>query len=121
MSDFARKKEAAIALLKSRGVKPSNYAPPLVRVLWALGVEMRLPHFAGFWKTAAWMGGFFGLGWGAVMWLLFWESKGIPLAGAAAMAVVAGAAFGLAMAAYYAHSRKKLALPSWESLGDADR
>ena len=117
MGDFAKRKEAAFEVMKAKGIKPSNYAPPLLRLLWSIGVEVRPPHFAGFWSTAAWMGAFFGLGWGGVMWVLSWDAKGIPLKGVAAMVVGAGAIFGLAMAAYYANDRKKHALPSWDELG----
>jgi hypothetical protein len=116
MSEFSQRKAAAFELLKGKGIKSSNYAPPLLRLLWKMGVEVRPPHFGNYWWTATWMGVFFGLGWGGVMWFISWEAKGIPMAGVAAMVVTAGAAFGIAMATYYAHERKKHALPAWDDL-----
>lgn len=114
---FEAQKAAALALLESKGIGRLNYAPPLLRLLWKAGMRVRPPHFAAWWSTATYMGVFFGTGWGALMWVLQWKAQGIPRAGIAVMVLTAGAAFGMAMATYYAHERKKFGLPEWSELG----
>lgn len=40
---FEEKKERAIAIMESKKMWRSNYAPPLLRILWKTGV--RVPHY----------------------------------------------------------------------------
>ncbi|MFZ6755548.1 DUF6404 family protein, partial [Undibacterium sp. Dicai25W] len=43
----SRKRGAALKLLESIGISRSNYAPPLVRLLWRVGIDIPPPHFGG--------------------------------------------------------------------------
>ena len=75
-----------------------------------------------FWQCALLLGVAFGASWGLLMALL--QLLGVGLAGLPwranfASALLAGALFGLIMAMYYAHGRRKHNLPAWHSLGDA--
>ena len=116
MQGFETRRIEALRLLEQTGIRRSNYCPPLLRLLWRLGMEVPPPHFAGFLPTALLTGSFFALAWGGIMWLLFWRS--IPMSGSVMLttAVLGGVFFGLAMAAYYAHGRGKHGLPDWQSL-----
>jgi Family of unknown function (DUF6404) len=66
------------------------------------------------------MGTFFGILWGAFMWLLQWQAWRVPLESAIIPVVFTGAAFGLSMAAYYRWKAARLHLPSWENYPDPD-
>ena len=116
MSEFEAKREAALLLLKATGIRESNYCPPLLRLLWRLGVQAPPPHFASFGATATLAGSFFAFAWGALMWLLVWRSAGLSAATIVTTSVLAGASFGAIMGAYYAYGRKKHGLPDWSSL-----
>jgi hypothetical protein len=100
--------------LAKRGVGKYTAAPPLYRLLWRLGIEIPPPHFAGFWPLAIVMGVFFGVSWGLLMWFFLWRDDNMPLAIAIAASLLAGALFGVTMAAYYRWRAKKLALPPWD-------
>src|SRR5437660_5224471 len=101
------KREAALKVLAATGIRRSNYAPPLVRLLWRLGLDVPPPHFGNFWGTALFMGSFFGVGWGLIMWLFVWSLQGIPVAFVFSTAIGAGVMFGLSMAGYYAYGQHK--------------
>ncbi|MBK1616275.1 hypothetical protein CKO44_22740 [Rubrivivax gelatinosus] len=117
MSDFEVRRETALRILKATGIPESNYRPPLLRLLWHLGFQVRPPHFAGFGATAAFAGTFSAIGWGALMWLLVWHNaRWSPMAALGASAF-GGACFGLLMSSYYARDRQKHRLPDWDSLG----
>lgn len=113
-SDSRRTK--AFAILANTGILRSNYEPPYVRMLWRLGFDAPPPHFVPFLRIAVMAGLWFGLAFGMIMWLLVWARQGVPAAFAASLAGGAGVFFGLAMAAYYAHGRRKYRLPDWNSL-----
>ena len=116
MTDFEAKRERALKLLDATGIRRSNYCPPLLRLLWRLGVQAPPPHFAGFGATAGVAGAFFAVVWGSIMWFVMWRSTGLSPTSALLAAVSAGALFGLFMSAYYAYGRKKHKLPDWDSL-----
>ena len=117
MREFVAKREEALRLLKSTGIRESNYCPPLLRLLWRLGLQVPPPHFANFGATAVFAGSFFGISWGLLMWLFFWQGAGMKPTAVVGISAIAGALFGLTMSAYYAYGRKKHALPSWRTLG----
>jgi uncharacterized membrane-anchored protein len=94
----------------------SNYEPPLLRLLWRLGLNVPPPHFAGFVATALFSGGFFALLWGVIMWFLTWSRSGMSPTGAVTTAVFGGVLFGLMMASYYYWGRRKHRLPEWKDL-----
>lgn len=115
--DFQARQQQALAILDQTGMWRSSYAPPLLLILWRMGLHVRPPHFMGFWRALVLAGSWFGLAWGLFMWLTVWRHQHTDGRTALAGAVGAGLFFGLSMAAYYAHGRRKYRLPSWESLG----
>ena len=110
------KRARALQLLANTGMWRSNYEPPALRLLWRLGVDVPPPHFARFGSVALLAGTWFGVLWGGFMWLMMWSGAGMSIAAAALSATVAGALFGLSMAAYYAYGRQKYKLPTWAEL-----
>lgn len=112
-ADFDARLRQALALLETKGLGKNNYAPPLFRLLWRLGVKAPPPHMAGFAFNSLLMGTFFGVLWGLFMWLLLWGRQGVPLVVGAVGALVAGTLFGLAMAWYLRYSARKHAIPRW--------
>ncbi|TDY33287.1 DUF6404 family protein [Janthinobacterium sp. 75] len=117
---FEYRKTRALELLHSTGMARSHYAPPLMRLLWKVGVQVPPPHFQSFLRAALGMGLWFGTCWGVVMWIFFWwrSDAATPLSPLAALvaASAAGLLFGLAMASFYARDRRKHQLPAWTEL-----
>ena len=103
-----------IAELGKEGMSPYTVAPPLFRLLWALGLRVPPPLFLGFLTVALFAGFFFGLFWGAFMWLIQWRWWKAPVELAAFASVLAGLLFGVSMAAYYRWKARQLKLPRWE-------
>ena len=100
--------------LPALGISPYTAAPPLYRLLWLLGIESPPPIFASFLQISFYMGTFFAFGWGLFMWFLFWSNQEGPSPSTAfLMSLLAGATFGLFMAAYLRYIAKKHNLPSW--------
>jgi Family of unknown function (DUF6404) len=120
VKEFEAQREAALHILQGTGIRRSNYCPPLLRLLWRLGFKVPPPHFSSFVPTAFVSGTLFTFAWGLTMWLLLWRSTGTSPALAVGSSVAAGALFGVAMSAYYAHGRKKHGLPDWNSLGSSN-
>ena len=110
------RRTAALPLLSSTGMKRSNYEPPLLRLLWRLGVDARPPHFASFGVNALVSGIFFGSVWGISMWLFLWRQQAAPVVVSLFSSFLAGLLFGIAMATHYTYGRRKYKLPSWHSL-----
>jgi hypothetical protein len=100
--------------LGKRGVGGFTVAPPLFRLMWLLGLEVPPPLFLGFFTLTLLTGGFFGVLWGVVMWLIQWQSGRIPVEVAVLTAAGTGLLFGLTMAAYLRWKARQLGLPSWE-------
>ena len=115
--EISSKRTHALQLLEATGIWRSNYKPPVVRLLWYLGLDVPPPHFASFASNACLTGCFFGVVWGLVMWLFVWPTYSISATAAAEAALLAGLFFGLAMASYYAYGKYKHELPSWQELG----
>ena len=114
-SKHRQKVERLITELRRQGVSPYTVAPPLFRLLWALGLEVPPPFFLGFVTLTLLMGAFFGIFWGAFMWLLQWRAWHIPLELAIVASAGVGLLFGLSMAGYYRWKAARLRLPPWES------
>ncbi|HBC5825902.1 TPA: hypothetical protein KEV35_004859 [Escherichia coli] len=53
---FEQKKARAIALMDSKKMWRSNYAPPLLRILWRLGIRLPPLPFMPFWQGHVLMG-----------------------------------------------------------------
>ena len=107
------KREAAMKLLSATGIWPNYYAPPIVRLMWRLGLDVPPPHFGSFWGNAVVMGALFAILWGVFMWVALWSSQQhLPWPLALAGAGAAGIMFGLGMASYYAYgSASTICLP----------
>ncbi|MGT3502688.1 DUF6404 family protein, partial [Escherichia coli] len=65
---FEQKKARAIALMDSKKMWRSNYAPPLLRILWRLGIRLPPLPFMPFWQVTVLTGGLWGISWGCAMW-----------------------------------------------------
>ena len=85
-------------------------------LLWRVGLLLPPPHFASFGLNFLLFAAGFGVLWGVVMWFLVWSRQGMSGGAAAGSAGVAGALFGLIMAAYYRHGARKHNLPPWSQL-----
>ncbi|HEV3146727.1 MAG TPA: DUF6404 family protein [Gemmataceae bacterium] len=115
-----QKVERLIADLRKQGVNPSIVAPQLFRFMWALGLKVPPPLFLGFFTITLLMGAFFGILWGAAMWLIQWWAWNATPDTAILPAAAAGLLFGLAMAAYYRWKANRLKLPRWENYTEAE-
>lgn len=51
--DFEARKQKALAIMASRKMWKSNYAPPLIRLMWRLGINIPPLPFAPFWQVFA--------------------------------------------------------------------
>lgn len=60
---FEQKKARAIALMDSKKMWRSNYAPPLLRILWRLGIRLPPLPFMPFWQVTVLTGGLWGISW----------------------------------------------------------
>ena len=117
---FEQKLAAALALLASTGMRRSNYAPPMHRVLWWAGLQVPPPHFVSFGWNFVDTGLWFGVVWGILMWFMVWAREGMSPYVALIAAAFAGCFFGLCMAAYYRHGARKHGIPSWRDFHPSD-
>ena len=122
---LTRKIVFAVDIAIARGIGRFDAAPPMHRVLWAAGVGVRPPHYAGFGRNALLMGGF----WGAWM-AVFGAAYALHLhpGGGAdivvepiCIALLAAVAYGLVMAAVFRSRARKASLPSWDELAVPER
>ena len=116
--ESSTRRSAALSLLAATGMRRGNYAPPGVRLLWLLGVDVPPPHFADFSATTLAMASVFGVMFGLVeraFQRFGFPSRTTSLPEVAIMAMI----YGVAMASYYAHGRRKYGLPPWRDLGCA--
>jgi membrane associated rhomboid family serine protease len=104
----------AVRDLRSRGVWAGSAAPPIFQLIWLLGFHVPPPYFLSFGRLVLFMGTGFGVFWPPCVWLGRGGSFGHPLGGTMAIeATVAGAGFGVLMAAYCRLRARQLKLPSW--------
>lgn len=115
--NFDEKKERAIAIMESKKIWRSNYAPLLLRLAWKAGLKIPPLPFASFWQITLLMGGWFGSVWGIFMWFFIWRSTGVQPGIALVLSIIAGICFGIFMAGYYSHQKVANNLPDWNSLG----
>ena len=111
---------AAFQLLDKAGVWKSNYAPPIFRLLWRIGLNLPPPHFMSIASSAALTGTFFGVFWGIFMYRFAATTGDVKPSALLFSALCAGVLFGASMAAYYAFGRRKYKLPKWSSLPQAN-
>jgi Family of unknown function (DUF6404) len=108
---------AAIEILDAKGVKHCSYRPlSFENLLWRMGREQPPPQFVGFGRSFISQGLFIGPVWALLMWALVWRWEGRPFSEVPLMAAVGGTIFGLAMATYYWHIRRKHDLPAWSQI-----
>jgi len=123
--EFDQKLDLALAELQASRIWKSSYYPPFVRVLHALGMKVRLPHYNRFWTNVILSGSLFGICWGLAMHL----TGGValiqaflpPVAPVTLLLILSlptGLLFGIAMATYYKATGSWNGLRSWEELGE---
>jgi hypothetical protein len=117
---FAQKLAAALVLLASTGMWRSNYAPPLHRLLWKLGMRVPPPHFVGFAANFVSFGLWLGVVWGLLMWFTGWSRQSMAPQAALGAAIFVGLFFGLCMAGYYRYGARKHGIPPWRDFRPAD-
>ncbi|ERK14347.1 hypothetical protein L580_3503 [Serratia fonticola AU-P3(3)] len=115
--NFDEKKKRALALMEEKKMWRSNYAPPILRLLWKWGVQIPPPPFAPFWLNTLCFGGFFGPLWGVIMWFTIWKSEGYSASMALQTSFITGLLFGVFMALYHYWRKRVNKLPDWNSLG----
>ncbi|MEJ0229466.1 DUF6404 family protein (plasmid) [Klebsiella michiganensis] len=114
--DFEERKQKALAIMASRKMWKSNYAPPLIRLLWWLGVKFPPLPFASFWQVFSLMTGGFSVGYGLLMYFMVWRPQGMSPLFACAVSLIAGVLFGLTMALFHLWRRRANKLPDWQDL-----
>ncbi len=117
--DYQRKFDAAMAELDKAGVWRSNANPPYVRQARRLGFKPRPPYYVSAVNLAVWAGLYFGLFMGLYGYLkpvLGLRDTAMSGFAIALGAIMSGLLFGVSMAAWYRHVRKKHGLSSWEAL-----
>jgi hypothetical protein len=108
----AREKiNAALDDLKARGVSKSSAAPPVYRLLWALGIHIPPPHFQSFLGLFALQGLSFALIMTSVLFAVMQPNEFGLLA---LVGVGSGLLFGLLMASFMQIQRRRLGLPRWD-------
>ena len=76
--DFEARKQKALAIMASRKMWKSNYAPLLIRLLWRLGINIPPLPFAPLWQVFGVMAGSFSVGYGLWMYWMVWRAQGMP-------------------------------------------
>lgn len=66
----------------------SNYAPPLLRILWRLGIRLPPLPFMPFWQVTV-LTGAYGAFPGCAMWFIYWGPSGM-VAGEAIIISITG-------------------------------
>lgn len=113
---FEQKKARAIALMDSKKMWRSNYAPPLLRILWRLGIRLPPLPFMPFWQVTVLTGGLWGISWGCAMWFIYRGPSGMVAGGAIIISITGGFLSGLLMASFHWRRRKVNRLPPWDDV-----
>ncbi|HEX7688251.1 MAG TPA: DUF6404 family protein [Burkholderiaceae bacterium] len=116
---MSSKIDSAVRQAIAAGIRPFDAAPPLYRLAWRLGLDLRPPLYASFAVNALVMGGFYGASMG-VLGLLWAMSRpgwrpalALPVLG---LACAAGAIFGILMAGLMRRRAGRAGLSSWDRL-----
>jgi hypothetical protein len=117
--NFQIQRDSALALLARTDLQSDSYAPMLVKLLWSCGLRVRPPHFMSPLRIVLLYTAWFAPAWGLMMWAIAWASMGLDLRTSAGIAVGVGLLYGVTMAIYYSHGRKKYGLPAWDTLAAA--
>ena len=103
-----------IANMAAAGIPKGDAFPPLWRVLWIVGVKLPPPLFLGFFPIALVFGGYFGLGFAFITWLLQGVGfLGVPAFPPSLYGLLTGIPFGLYMASQYRDLAEKHNLGTW--------
>jgi len=113
---FYETKEAAINELKESNIRPLNYTSPIHILFWKLGFKIRPAHYNSYLRNATFIGLWFSVVWGLLMWFFEWRSMSISIPVAVGFSVFAGALFGIILATYYKWSARKHNLSKWDDL-----
>ncbi|MDC9149058.1 DUF6404 family protein [Escherichia coli] len=94
----------------------SNYAPPLLRILWRLGIRLPPLPFMPFWQVTVLTGGLMGhfTGMCNVVYLL--GPSGMVAGEAIIISITGGVLSGLCMASFHWWRRKVNRLPPWDDV-----
>ncbi|MCW9474420.1 DUF6404 family protein [Klebsiella grimontii] len=114
--DFEERKQKALTIMADRRMWKSNYAPPMIRLLWWLGVKIPPPPFASFWQILVLMAVWFSVAYGLLMYFQVWRIQGMNPLFACMLSVIAGFFFGLCMALFHLWRKKVNQLPEWKDL-----
>lgn len=107
--------------LPERGIRKYEFAPPLYRLLWRIGIEIPPPLFSSFIFLFIFEGLLFGIPWGVFMWL-FERSRNVMSAISYILgSIFAGIFFGLIMAINFRRQAKKYNLPLWKDYGKDEK
>ncbi|EBM7612908.1 hypothetical protein DLS08_26110, partial [Escherichia coli] len=49
--------------------------PPLLCILWRLGIRLPPLPFMPFWQVTVLTGGLWGISWGCAMWFIYWGRR----------------------------------------------
>ncbi len=113
---FERRKQKAIALMDSRKMWRSNYAPPLLRGLWKLGLKIPPTPFMSFRHVLVLMSVWYSVVWGLVMYFCTWRAQECHLLSPVFTVSVLGLFFGFFMALFHLWRKKVNGLPDWSEL-----
>jgi hypothetical protein len=105
--------QAYIQQLVKQGVRSNTAAPPLFRLMWSLGINMRPPLNQSFLINTLFNGFFFGMFWGLLMWFIQWRTWHFSVISAIIYSSLAGLLFGAIMALYYLWKRHRVKVPTW--------
>ena len=76
--DFEARKQKALAIMASRKMWKSNYAPLLIRLLWRLGIKIPPLPLAPLWQVFVVMAVSLSVGSGLWMyWTVWWAQEGV--------------------------------------------
>jgi hypothetical protein len=113
-----QKTDRLISELKAKGVGRNWSAPPLFRILWALGIEIPPPLFMHFLPLAVLIGGLFFAAMATFrLWFLGLRAD---LRGDFLLLSTMSGVLGLIASWNFRRKAKRLQLPSWETYGDSN-
>ncbi|PHM60634.1 hypothetical protein Xsto_03791 [Xenorhabdus stockiae] len=117
---FEQRKARAIAIMESKNMDRSYYAPPLLRLLWRMGFKTPPLPFISFWQITLFAGSFFELGFWVIKWLfgwlLDWQHEETSLIAVIVSSIVGGLFFGVFTAVNVRWTKTFHDLPDWDSL-----
>lgn len=115
-AEFMRKTDKAFALMSEKGLRKSLRAPFTYRLVWSLGLKVRPALFASFGINVLFLGVFFAVTYGVIMWFVSWRPHGWSPETSIITSIIAGLFYGICIAAKLRNRRKIKGLPVWEEL-----